>query len=540
METISGNIFNYRTGEFIKGTIVFNETIVAINEDNSVEENTFIIPGLVDSHMHIESSMLTPLEYSKVALRHGVVGAVTDPHEIANVCGINGVEFMLDNSQLSPMKIYTGAPSCVPATEHETSGAVITSEDIEELFKKNKCSHLSEMMNFPGVIYKEAEVLKKLGIAKKFNKKIDGHAPLLTGDKLRRYISEGISTEHESTSINEALEKIEEGLKIFIRESTASHGFELMHELISTHTDSIMLCTDDCHPADLENNYIDQLFRRAIKKGHSIENIIKVASINAINHYGLNIGLLRINDPADFIIIDNFTDFNIMKVVIDGKEIFDGKVLKFTNNSSTLINKFVVNNVSEEDIKVEKTGSFLNVIKAIDDSLITHKLKYRINVGKSCVETDVNDDILKIVVVNRYKKVKPSVGFINGFKLNRGAIGSTIAHDSHNIIVIGTSDDYIIKAINLLQESKGGLVIANKNIEHLLKLPVAGLMSNQPIETVAAEYEVLSKEVKEMGCQLKNPFITLSFMALLVIPELKIGDKGLFDVDRFEIAELQM
>lgn len=539
MKKISGNIYDFLSGNFKKGTMYFDDKILKIEEDFSIEDNQYIIPGLIDSHIHIESSMLTPLEYSKVALRHGVIGAITDPHEIANVCGIEGIDFMIRSSNLSPMKIFTGAPSCVPATPFETSGGIIDSNDIKVLFEEHKCSHLSEMMNFPGVLNNDPDVIKKIKIATNFNKNIDGHAPLIFGEKLFKYISAGITTDHESISLDEAKEKISRGMKIMIRESTAAHGFDIMHELISSDFDSTFFCTDDCHPYDLENHYIDDLFRRSIKQGHSVENIIKVASINAIFHYNLDIGLLRENDYADFIVVNNFDDFSIRKVIINGIEVFDGKELKFNTTDKTKINKFYTNNISISDLRVPKIGNFINVIQAFDNSLITRNFRFKINSDNDYIEPYIDEDILKIVVVNRYTKAKPSIGFINGFKIKEGAMGSTIAHDSHNIIVVGTSDIFISKVIDILQNSMGGIAYANSNSSELLKLPIGGLMSVESADYVIDKYSILNDHITQMGCKMKSPFITLSFMSLLVIPELKIGDRGLFDVNKFEFINLQ-
>lgn len=539
MKQISGNIFNISTGIFIKGTIHFNKKIIIIKEDLSIQDEQFIIPGLIDSHIHIESSMLTPLEYSKVALKHGVLGAITDPHEIANICGIDGVDFMIKNSNKTPMKIYTGAPSCVPATLFETSGAVIDSTDIEGLFKNQLCSHLSEMMNFTGVLNNQSDVINKIKIAQSYNKIIDGHAPLLKGDQLVKYISAGITTEHESISLKEAQEKISKGMKVFIRESTATHGFEIMHELISGYADSTMFCTDDCHPYDLENHYIDDLFKRSIEKGHSIDNVIKVSSINAINYYNLDIGILRVNDNADFIVVNNFEDFSVKNVFINGEEVFNGEKLSFETVDNISINNFYINKVTLNDIKIPKIGNSINVIEAFEDSLITKKFSHTNEDNLDFWEPSIEKDILKIVVVNRYLQAKPSVGFIKGFKIKDGAMGSSIAHDSHNLIVIGTDDYHICKVIGLLQESLGGIAYSNGYSFDIYPLPIAGLMSDNSAEVVTEKYSLFNDIISQMGCLMKNPFITLSFMALLVIPELKIGDKGLFDVNEFKFIDVQ-
>lgn len=540
MNKLSGNIFDFNKSLFVKGNLFFDENILVIEEDNTVSCECFILPGLVDSHVHIESSMLSPFEYSKVALQHGVVAAVTDPHEIANVCGVEGVRFMIENSKLTPMKIFTGVPSCVPATSFETSGAVLGLSQIETLFSDEGCSHLSEMMNFPGVIYDDPLVLLKLGVAQKFNKKIDGHAPSLSGDFLKKYINAGISTDHESLSLEEAKEKINLGMKILIRESSVSSDFDFLSELIDLYPDSVMFCTDDCHPDDLERRYIDDLVRKSILKGgYSILNIIKTSTFNPIDHYGLNVGKLRIGDPSDFIIVDNLQDFTVLKTYIDGSVVYDGVNVSLTGIKVVPIIKFFINTLSLSDIQVVKTGNCLNVIQVVENSLLTKRLIVSSFDSSIFWTPNILDDILKVVVINRYSYAMPSVGFIKGFGLKNGAISSSFAHDSHNIISIGVDDDSILKSIEAIQKLEGGLAVVSDCSVAVLPLPIAGLMSDRPCSEVAQQYKYLNSLVKNMGCCLKSPFMTMSFMSLLVIPELKIGDKGLFDVNKFDFIDLQ-
>jgi adenine deaminase len=540
MKKISGNIFNPITNRFEKGHLYFDEKIQRIEGDDSVKESVFILPGLIDSHVHIESSMLSPLEYSREALKHGVVVAITDPHEIANVCGLEGIEFMIESAEKSPMKIFTGIPSCVPATDFESSGAKIGVSEIEKLFQEGKCSHLSEMMNFPGVIYDDPIVFEKLKTAQKFGKKIDGHAPMLSGEGLKKYFLAGISTDHECTNLDEALEKISLGMKIMLRESSASRDFENLDRLIELHPQSILFCTDDCHPDELRTHYIDDLVRRSLKKGYSIQNIIQACTKNAIDHYELNIGFLKTGDCADFIVVDNLENFIVLKTFLDGVEVFDGIQVNIPTQEEFPINNFYCNNITPQDIQIKaKPDIELNVIGVIKDSLLTNHIRVPVPISKEFIESDVADDILKIVVLNRYEEAKPAVGFIKGLGLKSGAIGGSVAHDSHNIIVIGTDDESIFRAIQLIQKNRGGLAVINRESENILPLPIAGLMSDQPCDIVAREYRKMNALVKEMGCTQNAPFMTMAFMALLVIPELKLSDKGLFDGNQFKFIELQ-
>lgn len=540
MKTIEGNIVDVVSKNIFKGRIFYNETIEKIETDESIINEQFILPGLIDAHVHIESSMLTPLEYSKIALKHGVIASITDPHEIANVCGMNGIRFMIDNAKLTPMKIFFGVPSCVPATPFETSGAILSSKETEELFASSECSHLSEMMNYPGVIYDNKSVYSKIDVAHKYNKIIDGHAPLLSGNDLRKYVKAGISTDHECSTIHEALEKISLGMKIMLRNGSAAKDFKNLITLIKTHPNEVMLCTDDCHPDDLERGYINLLVLEAIEKGYDIFDILTASIKTANDFYNLKIGLLQINDAADFIVVNNLKDFKIISTNIRGNEVYNHKKgVLFQGENKTKINNFYKNEITIDEIRVERNSKFLNVIQVIEDSLITKKLVCETNTLDKYIETDTKKDILKIVVLNRYNKAKPSVGFINGFNLKKGAIAGSIAHDSHNIIAVGVSDTDIIKAINIIHNSQGGLAVVNDTENALLSLPIAGLMSDKSCGEIAKEYATLSQKAADLGCTLKAPFMTLAFMSLLVIPELKLGDKGLFDVNKFQFIDLQ-
>jgi adenine deaminase len=541
MKQIEGNIVDIETRTIFKGRIVYSNTIKKIEKDESIKSDVYILPGLIDAHVHIESSMCTPVKYSEQALKHGVVSAVTDPHEIANVCGVNGVKYMVKNAEQTPMKLYFGAPSCVPATPFESSGAQISSNDIEYLFKNNICSHLSEMMNFPGLLNGDEEVLKKIEIAKNYNKQIDGHAPLLTGEDLIKYYNAGIVTDHECTGIAEAEEKIQLGFKIMLRKSSASNDFEKLYSLIEKFPESIMLCTDDCHPDDLVKGYINDMVKYLLNKNYSIFDVLTAATKNANHHFKLNVGMLQHNDPADFIVVDNLADFNIQTTVLDGITVYDaGEHILLDQVETESINNFYINKINKKDICIKNLSNSFKVIDLIDNSLLTNSFIATLPDKYGFIESNIDKDILKIVVLNRYQKAKPAIGFIHGFNIKSGTIATTVAHDSHNIVAVGSDDIEIVNAISTVQKLQGGMVYVNGNDKFELPLPIAGIMSDKNCKYVANKYEEITAKVKQNGCKLHAPFMTLSFMSLLVIPELKLGDKGLFDVTKFEFTDLQI
>ncbi len=536
--SISGNIVDVINERIIKGTVtVVNGKIISITEEN-VSEEKYILPGLIDAHIHIESSMLVPSEFAKLAVVHGTVATVSDPHEIGNVLGIEGVKFMIENGEKVPFKFFFGAPSCVPATVFETSGATLGAKEIEELLDMDKIKYLSEMMNFPGVLYQDKEVMAKIEAAKKRGKPVDGHAPGLKGKDAEYYIKAGISTDHECFTIEEALEKIKYGMKIQIREGSAAKNFKALIPLMETHSDKIMLCSDDRHPDDLAEGHINTLVKRAIAKGYDPVKVIKVCTYNPVSHYDLEVGLLREGDPADFVIADNLADFNILETYIEGVKVAEGgKSLIKTQRDSTP-NHFSAKPISGSDIEIKAEGNEVKVIEALDGQLITN-LKYsKTKVENTLAVSDIENDVLKIMVMNRYEEAKPALGFIKGFGFKTGAIASTVAHDSHNIIAVGTNDKDMVKAVNLLIEKKGGISLVDGDKEMLLPLPVAGLMSDDEGYKVAEAYSKMSREAKKLGSKLNAPYMTLSFMALLVIPEIKLSDKGLFDGERFEFTFL--
>jgi len=506
---------------------------IAKIEPTGKKSEKYILPGFIDSHVHIESSMLTPGEFARLAVRHGTVATVSDPHEIANVCGKEGMKFMIEDGKKVPLKFNFGVPSCVPATGFETSGATLNAEIVGELLRNEDYFFLSEMMNYPGVIYDDAEVWGKIRHAIKANKPIDGHAPGVTGEKLKKYASANISTDHESATIDEAIEKIENGITIQIREGSAAKNFNALCSLITKHPEKVMLCTDDCHPDDLVKGHINLLIKRGINKGIKLFDLLTAACVNPVKHYNLNIGLLQTGDPADFIIIDNLEEFNVLETYINGKKVYDnGKVL-FEYKAGKQVNNFKRKEISGNDLLVKDNGKNIRVIKCFEGQLFTSSTVIKPNTNNGHVIQDVKNDILKLVVVSRYNNSEPAIGFIHGIGLRSGAVAQSIAHDSHNIIAAGTNDADLLKAINTVISLKGGIAISEKGNIHQLSLEIAGLMSSEKGEKTASAYAKLNELVKSLGSSLKSPLMTLSFMALLVIPELKLGDKGLFDVNAF-------
>ena len=537
---ISGNIVDVVNKRIYKGTIsVENGKIIVIKEEN-VSENQYILPGLIDAHVHIESSMIIPSEFARLAVIHGTVATVSDPHEIGNVLGMQGVNFMIENGKKVPFKFYFGAPSCVPATPFETSGASIGVAEIEELISNPEVKYLSEMMNFPGVLYNDKEVMQKLAVAKKYNKPVDGHAPGLKGEDAAKYVAAGITTDHECFTIAEAIDKINSGMLVQIREGSAAKNFEALVDLLSTHPDYVMFCSDDKHPNDLVKGHINQLAKRAIAQGYEPIAVLRACTYVPTKHYNLKVGLLQANDAADFIIIDNLQDFNVHTTYIDGIKVAENGVSYLQSVKETTPNIFKANPITENDIKVNYKGSKIKVMKASEGQLITECISVVPKHENNYIVSDTENDVLKIVVMNRYQKATPAVAFINGFQLKKGALASTVAHDSHNIIAVGANDKDIINAINLLIQSTGGISLVNGTETYHLPLPVAGLMSADDGFEVAEKYDFIDKKTKELGTVLNAPYMTLSFMALLVIPELKLSDKGLFDGNKFELTSLEV
>ena len=496
----------------------------------------YIIPGFIDSHVHIESSMLVPSEFARLAVVHGTVGTVSDPHEIANVCGMEGVEFMINNGKTVPFKFNFGAPSCVPATSFETAGAVIDPEQVEELVERKDIKYLSEMMNFPGVLFKDPDVMRKIAAAQKNDKPVDGHAPGLRGEKAKQYIEAGISTDHECFTPEEALDKLHFGMKILIREGSAAKNFEALADLLHVHFREMMFCSDDKHPDSLVLGHINQLCARAVAKGIDKFKVLQAACINPVLHYKLDIGILRIGDPADMLIIKDLESFNVIKTFINGKLVAENGKSLIKTSTSEVINNFSCEKTTAAVFGIKyKKQKEIAVIEALDGQLITNKLMVSPFVSNGNIVSNVEQDILKLVVVNRYSKAPAAISFIKNFGLKEGALASSVAHDSHNIVAVGVDDESLSQAINLIIEKKGGVSAVGFKKAMLLPLPVAGLMSNDDGYKVADDYTAIDVFSKSLGSTLASPFMTLSFMALLVIPHLKLSDLGLFDGDAFEL-----
>lgn len=538
INSISGNIVDVVNNEIYAGTIeIKNGKIYKINRVDEYFE-TFILPGFIDSHIHIESSMVVPSEFARTAVKNGMVAVMADPHEIANVMGIDGVNFMINNGNQVPFKFYFGAPSCVPATSFETSGAKIGVAEIKELMKRDDIKFMGEVMDVPGVLSDKAEVIKKISTAKFYNKPIDGHAPGLSGKELEKYINAGISTDHESYTKEEAIEKIKLGMKILIREGSAAKDFDALSSLIEEYPDYCMFCSDDRHPNDLVAGHIDILVKKALALGYDKMKVLKCACVNPVKHYNLDVGLLQEGDSADFIEINDFEKFDILKTVINGFLVSEKGWSLIPKIKTELVNNFKTQCKKPEDFAVKYTGEKINVIEATDGQLITNKLCIVPKVKDGSIFSDIENDILKITVINRYEDSPPAIAFIKNFNLKKGAIASSVAHDSHNIIAVGVSDEDITKAVNLVIKNKGGLSLTHDNQEMILPLPVAGLMSDKTVFHVAEDYKNLENELKSMCVTLSDAFMTLSFMTLLVIPDLKLSDKGLFDAKEFKFIKL--
>ena len=535
---VSGQIVDVVNSRIFKGTVfVDNGKIVNVMEEEN-DNNQFIMPGFVDSHIHIESSLLVPTEFARLAVTHGTIATVSDPHEIANVLGIEGVKYMVATGKLSPMKFYFGAPSCVPATSFETSGAILDSKAVDELLSMDDIKYLGEMMNYPGVIFNDKEVLAKINSAQRHNKPIDGHAPLLSGDDLVKYCKSGITTDHECSALQEAREKVALGMTILIREGSAAKNFDALIPIIEESPENVMFCSDDMHPHELINGHINSLVKKSISLGYNILDVLKCATLNPIKHYNLEVGLLQKNDPADFIIVDNLVDFNVLKTYIDGKLVAENNKSLIPENDVELINNFEAEQVDVDDFKIYDEGKKVKIISVINGELLTEKTIGRPKSVNDNLVSDVDNDILKIAVINRYDKKKIALGFIKNFGLKKGAIASSIAHDSHNIVVIGCSDEEMTNASNMIINTKGGLVAWSHDDNICIPLPVAGLMTNIDGHKIAADYQALVSLSKEFGSTLNDPFMTMGFMSLLVIPKLKLSDKGLFDCEKFELTTL--
>jgi adenine deaminase len=537
---IQGQIVDIPGRDIYPGEItVENGRIVSITP-KAHDVKTFILPGFVDAHIHIESSMLVPSEFARLAVMHGTVATVSDPHEIANVLGAGGVHYMIENGKKVPFKFHFGAPSCVPATTFETAGAVIDSNGIKALLASPDIYYLAEMMNYPGVIFDDPEVLKKIEWAKHFDKPVDGHAPGLRGEQLKKYLSAGISTDHECFTYDEAAEKLSLGMKVIIREGSAAKNFEALIGLLDENYENMMFCSDDKHPDDLILGHINTLCARAVSKGMDVFKVLQAACVNPVIHYSMNVGLLRENDAADFIVAEDLKNFNVLKTFVNGELVAENGKSFINAVPFDTPNNFNVAAKTPADFRVQGDGRKIRVIEALEGQLVTNEIHAPGVSENGNLVSDTANDILKMAVVNRYTDVQPAVAFIKNFGLKKGAIASSVAHDCHNIVVVGTSDAEICNAVNLIIENRGGICAVNNDDRKILPLPVAGIISDKDGWQTGKLYQEIDAMAKSLGSGLKAPFMTLSFMALLVIPDLKLSDNGLFSGKDFKFVDLEV
>lgn len=537
---LQGQIVDILNRRIFKGEVHIENGVITSIIEKDHSNNNYILPGFIDAHIHIESSMLVPSEFARLAVCHGTVATVSDPHEIANVLGVEGVEFMIENGKKVPFKFNFGAPSCVPATAFESAGAIIDSNDIKSLLENPDIKYLAEMMNYPGVLFDDEEVMKKIAWAKHYNKPIDGHAPGLRGDDLTKYINAGISTDHECFTYEEALEKLQKGMKVIIREGSAAKNFEALIDLLPEHFEHMMFCSDDKHPDDLIIDHINKLCARALAKDIDVFKVLQAACINPVKHYSLDVGLLRVGDAADCIVVEDLKEFKTLQTYIDGELVFDNGASKIKPISFPVLNNFNTSKKIIEDFKFESNSKQIRVIEALEGQLVTNQLIEDALIVDNNLVSNTETDILKMTVVNRYQDQKPAIAVIKNFGLKEGAIASSVGHDSHNIIAVGVSDQAICKAVNLLVEHKGGICAVSDSIEKVVSLPIAGIMSDKDGHTIGKQYAELDTMAKQLGSNLHAPYMTLSFMALLVIPSLKLSDKGLFNGTDFKFTSIEI
>lgn len=528
----AGQIVDLHGRRVFPGRVEWREgRITRIVADARVRGRRLIMPGLVDAHIHIESSLLPPVEFARLAVIHGTVATVSDPHEIANVLGVAGFDYMLREGRRTPLKINFGVPSCVPATEFETAGARLDAAAVTRLLARAEVYGLSEVMNFPAVLAGQLEIMAMIEAARRAGKPVDGHAPGLRGTAAHQYAGAGITTDHECRTLAEARDKLAAGMHIVIREGSAARNFAALAPLLRSHPDRCMFCCDDLHPDLLAVGHIDRHVRRALAAGHDRFDVLGAASVNPVRHYRLEVGLLREGDPADFIVVDGWQDFRVQRTYLRGELVAAHGRSRLPRQTVSTPNRFKARMRVAADFAVPAAEGcrHLNVIVARAGQLITRHVRLRPTLQDGYLVADPGRDILKISVVNRYQpRARPAVGFIRGFGLEAGAIASSVAHDSHNIVAVGVDDEAMAAAVNLVVAHRGGLSVVGPRRRAVLPLPIAGLMSDRDGRAVARRYTTIDRLAKELGSTLDAPYMTLSFMALLVIPELKLSDRGLF------------
>jgi len=535
---VQGQIVDIKKKRVFPGEVIVENGKIKKITKLEVAPSHFIMPGFVDAHIHIESSLLVPAEFARMAVVHGTVSTVSDPHEIGNVLGTKGVLYMIENGEKVPFKFNFGAPSCVPATTFETAGAEIDTSEVDALLADSRVKYLAEMMNWPGVLFNDKVVYAKIKAAQKYGKPIDGHAPGLMGEQAEQYVKAGMSTDHECFTAEEALGKLELGMKVQIREGSAARNFDALVGLLEDWSHLMMFCSDDKHPDNLEIGHINELVVRAVGKGIDVFKVLKAACINPVEHYKLEVGLLQEGDDADFIIVNNLKDFIPLATYINGELVAENGKTFIQQQPTEIINQFDTELKSATDFELEAKGNTINVIEAFDGQLITKKTECPTTIENRKAVSNTKTDVLKMAVINRYSNAKPAVAFIKNFGLKEGAIASSVGHDSHNITVVGVDDASIAKAVNLVIEAKGGLSAVSSTQKIILPLPIAGLMSDKDGYEVSKDYTAIDQLSKKMGATLKAPFMTLSFMALLVIPSIKLSNLGLFNGDKFEFMDL--
>lgn len=541
MFRVEGNIVDVVTGEVFPGAIVVNGTQVESIERTTEKHPHFIIPGFVDAHIHVESSMLAPAEFSRMASVHGTVATVSDPHEIANVLGVDGVDYMISESRRSAVKVHYGAPSCVPATCFEGAGAELGPEAVARLLARPEIFYLSEVMNFPGVLNGDPSLLAKIAAAQKEGKPVDGHAPQMRHPHTAAYAAAGISTDHECTTLDEALDKIACGMMILIREGSAARNYDALEPLLFSHPEKCMFCSDDLHPDSLTLGHINLLVRRAVAAGVTPLTALRIATLNAVTHYRLPVGLLRPGDPADFLVVDDLEGFAIRQTWIEGTLVAEQGRSLLPYQTPARINRFEARPITPDSLKIPcpAATAVVNIIAVEDGQLVTGREEHELAAVNGEIVSQPERDFLKMAVLNRYAaSAQPALAMVTNFGLEHGAIASSVAHDSHNIIAVGVDDESLCRAINLLIEHQGGVCAVSAGEERLVPLPIAGLMSDLPAEEAAELYAEVEKLAQRLGSPLRAPLMTLSFMALLVIPELKLSDKGLFDGATFSFTPL--
>jgi len=537
--TKTGTIVDIEHRRLFHGTItVQNSHITKIVEDGKTG-GPYILPGFIDSHIHIESTMLPPRECSRIASIHGTVGLVADPHEIANVLGMHGMRYMIREAKKAAIGIFFAAPSCVPATPFETAGGEITTKNIETLCQNPSVVALGEMMNYHGVINHDPIVLAKIRSALLYGKPVDGHAPHVTGTNLTTYCHAGITTDHECETIAEAQEKLRHGMHILIREGSAAKNFDSLSPLFLTQKDHLMFASDDKHPDALQNGHINELVSAAVRRGYDLFRVLRAACITPINHYHLPIGTIQIGNPADFIVVKDLHSFHVLETWYHGRCVARNGTSLLPYKKSPTPNMWHPRNVTEQDFLLKPDKPCVRVIGVTDGSLITKNEHYPVQTKNGFLASDPKNNILFLTVINRYQKKKPAIAMVRGCGNLHGAIATSVAHDSHNIIAVGDSPKTLTRAINTVIRIHGGMaVVDEKKVRGFLPLPIAGLMSALSYQKTAHVYKTIETEAKKIGSTLASPFMTLSFLALLVIPELKLSDKGLFDGTTFSFTNL--